>query len=307
MDFAPQFITGLLKIRKTLYNNKLQKMKLNILCIGDIVGRPGRRVLAEKLKTLVEELDADCVIANAENAAGGSGLTPQIYEKLTKYGVNLVTLGDHTYRKRDIIQTLESSDNIVRPANLSELASGKGFAFYKTGKGPTVGVVSLIGRIFMKPADCPYNSIDKLLPRIVHEADIIFVDMHAEATSEKLAMGYHLDGRVSCVFGTHTHVVTADEKIMSRGTAYITDIGMTGGHNSILGRGAESVLKSFRTQMPYPFEIATGDVRINACLVTVDSNTKKAERIERICVKADQKDTTGYDTDDGKPEYFNNF
>ena len=139
-------------------------MKLNILCIGDIVGRPGRRVVAEKLKSVVSELDIDCVIANAENAAGGSGLTPQIYEKLLRYGVNLITLGDHTYRKRDITPTLENAPNIVRPANLSEHASGKRMATYTTRKGPTVGVVSLIGRIFMKPADCPYNAIDRILP-----------------------------------------------------------------------------------------------------------------------------------------------
>ena len=281
-------------------------MKLNILCIGDIVGRPGRRIIADKLKSLVRELDIDCVIANAENAAGGSGLTPQIYEKLLKYGVNLVTLGDHTYRKREIIKTLEVADNIARPANLSEFAAGRGVGVYKTGKGPTITVVSLIGRMFMKPADCPYNAVDKILSSLQQQADIIFVDFHAEATSEKVAMGYYLDGRVSCVFGTHTHVVTADERVLPKGTAYITDIGMTGAHDSVLGRGVESVLKSFRTQMPFPFEIATGDVKMNAILVTVDSNNKRAERIERIGVGGDGEDSTRYDSDDGKPEYFNN-
>ena len=280
-------------------------MKLNILCIGDIVGRPGRRILADKLNRLVKELNIDCVIANSENAAGGSGLTPQIYNKLLKYGVNLITLGDHTYRKRDIIQTLEVADNIARPANLSEFAAGRGVGACKTNKGPTVAVISLIGRLFMKPADCPYSAVDKILPSLQQQADIIFVDFHAEATSEKIAMGYYLDGRVSCVFGTHTHVATADERILSGGTAYITDIGMTGAHDSVLGRGAESVLKSFRTQMPVPFEIATGDVKVNAIVVTVDSNSKKAEHIERISVSADFEDTKTYDSDDGKPEYFN--
>jgi metallophosphoesterase (TIGR00282 family) len=281
-------------------------MKLNILCIGDIVGRPGRRIVADKLKSLVRKLSIDCVIANAENAAGGSGLTPQIYNKLLRYGVNLITLGDHTYRKRDIIKTLEVADNIARPANLSEFAAGRGVGVYKTGKGPTVAVISLIGRMFMRPADCPYNAVDRILPQLQQQADIIFVDFHAEATSEKVAMGYHLDGRVSCVFGTHTHIVTADEKILPKGTAYITDIGMTGGHNSVLGRGAESVLKSFRTQMPVPFEIATDDVKMSAIVVTADGNSKQAERIERIKIDAELKDTTGYDSDDGKPEYFNN-
>lgn len=281
-------------------------MKLKILCIGDIVGRPGRRVLAERLKGMVNDYAVDCVIVNAENAAGGSGLTPQIYEKLLRYGVNLITLGDHTYKKKDIIQTLETVGNLAIPANLSELAAGKGVGYYKTSKGPTVAAVSLIGRVFMKPADCPYGRIDKILPKIQQNADVVLLDFHAEATSEKIAMGYHLDGRVSCVFGTHTHVVTADEKILPNGTAYITDIGMTGAHDSVLGRNKDSVLKSFRTQMPIPFEIATSDVKLNAILVTIDSNTKKAERIERISISAGHEDTNNYDSDDGKAEYLNN-
>jgi len=282
-------------------------MKLNILCIGDVVGRPGRRILADGLTSLIRQNNVDCVIANAENAAGGSGVTPQIYNKLLRYGVNLITLGDHIYRKKDIIEVLENTDNIVRPANLSEHAAGKVSAVYKTAKGPTVGIVSLIGRIFMKPADCPYNAVDRILPQLKQKADIIIVDFHAEATSEKLAMGYHLDGRASCVFGTHTHVTTADEKILPKGTAYITDVGMTGPHDSVLGRGVENVLKSFRTQMPFPFEVAKDDVKINAVLVTVDSNTRIAERIERIRIDADIEDTASYDSDDGKPEYHNNF
>ncbi len=281
-------------------------MKLNILCIGDIVGRPGRRIVADRLKPLIKERSIDCVIANAENAAGGSGLTPQIYEKLLRYGVNLITLGDHTFRKRDIVKTLETTENIARPANFSEHAAGRGYCIYKTSKGPTVGVVALIGRLFMRPADCPYNAIDKILPKIEQQADIIVVDFHAEATSEKLAMGYYLDGHVSLCFGTHTHVVTADEKILPKGTAYITDIGMTGSHNSVLGRKIESVLKSFRTQMPVPFEIVTGDDKMNAILVTVDSNSKKAEYIERIQLNSESEDSVRYDSDDGKPEYFNN-
>jgi metallophosphoesterase (TIGR00282 family) len=282
-------------------------MKLNILCIGDIVGRPGRRILAERLKPLIEEHSIDCVIANAENAAGGSGLTPQIYDKLLRYGVNLVTLGDHAYRKRDIVTTLDRADNIARPANFSEFAAGRGTGLYQTGKGPTVGVVVLIGRLFMKPADCPYAAADKWIAKLQQQAEIIVVDFHAEATSEKVAMGYHLDGRVGCCFGTHTHIATADERILPKGTAYITDIGMTGAHDSVLGRKTQSVLKSFRSQMPVPFEIATGDVRMNGILLTVDSHTGKAERIERIRVEAQAEDTTRYDSDDGRPEYYNAF
>lgn len=282
-------------------------MKVNILCIGDIVGRPGRRVLADKLKALVQERSVDCVIANAENAAGGSGLTPQIYDKLLRYGVNLITLGDHAFRKKDIIETLERTDNIARPANFSEHAAGRGTGLYRTAKGPTVGVLVLIGRLFMKPADCPYAAADKWLPRLQQEADIIVVDFHAEATSEKIAMGYHVDGRAGCCFGTHTHVTTADECILPNGTAYISDVGMTGAHDSVLGRKRQSVLKAFRTQMPVPFEIATGDVRINGVVVTIDSNTRQAERIERIRVDADTQETTRYDSDDGRTEYYNSF
>jgi len=282
-------------------------MRLNLLCIGDIVGRPGRRILAEKLRSVVEEHGVDCVIANAENAAGGSGLTPQIYDKLLRYGVNLITLGDHAFRKRDIIETLDRADNIVRPANLSEHAAGKGIGTYQTAKGPTVGVLSLIGRLFMKPADCPYAAADKWIPRLQQQADIILVEMHAEATSEKVAMGYYVDGRAGCCFGTHTHIATADERILPKGTAYITDVGMTGAHDSVLGRKTQSVLKAFRTQMPVPFEIATGDVRMNAVLVTVNTHTKQAERIERLRVAGAAEDAAGYDSDDGRPEYFNAF
>lgn len=283
-------------------------MKINILCIGDVVGRPGRRILSQQLAPLVKEHAIDCVIVNAENAAGGSGITPQIYEKLCKYGVHLITLGDHCFRKKDIIPVLEGKNNIVRPANLSPYAAGKDYAIYQTSKGVTVGVVTLIGRIFMKPADCPYAKIDSILGKLRNEADVIIVEMHAEATSEKIAMGYYLDGKVSCVFGTHTHVVTADEKILPKGTAYITDIGMTGAMDSVLGRKSESVIRAFRTQMPYPFEIAAGDVRINGIIVTADGNTKKAESIRRL---EDKEHTPGddltYDSDDGRPESAGSF
>jgi 2',3'-cyclic-nucleotide 2'-phosphodiesterase len=284
-------------------------MKVNILCIGDVVGRPGRNIIAGKLRSLIRDHELDCVIVNAENAAGGSGCTPQIHDKMIKYGANLVTLGDHTYRKRDIIPTLENAPDIVRPANWSPAAPGKDFAIYTTSKGPSIGVFTLLGRIFMKPADCPYRAADAVISKMKQKADIMILDFHAEATSEKIAMGYYLDGRVSCVFGTHTHVMTADECILPGGTAYITDIGMTGPHDSVLGRRKESVIKAFTTQMPVPFEVAHGDVRINGILVTVDSHTKRAESIKRISVAspAGAEDTVTYDSDDGKPEYFNAF
>lgn len=283
-------------------------MKVNVLCIGDVVGRPGRRILSSHLLPVVREHSIDCVIVNAENAAGGSGITPQIYDKLCKYGVHLITLGDHCYRKKDIIPTLESQPNIVRPANLSPCAAGRDYAVYQTSKGVTIGIITLIGRIFMKPADCPYAKVDSLLPKIRNEADLVFVEMHCEATSEKVAMGYYLDGKVSCVFGTHTHVMTADERILKNGTAYITDIGMTGASDSVLGRKSESVVRAFRTQMPYPFEVATEDVRINGIVVMVDSHKKTAESIQRVVVAEDGAgDELAYDSDDGRPDYNNGF
>lgn len=280
-------------------------MKLNILCIGDIVGRPGRRALALRLAGLVKERQIDCVIANAENAAGGSGLTPQIYDKLLKYGVHLITLGDHAFRKKDIIPVLEGNTNITRPANLSASAAGRDYAIYQTARGVSVAVIPLIGRIFMKPADCPYAKIDSILPRVSQQAEIVFVEMHAEATSEKVAMGYYLDGKVACVFGTHTHIVTADERLLHKGTAYITDIGMTGSHDSVLGRKSECVIRAFRTQMPYPFEIATGDVRMSGIIVTVNSHTHTAEKIERIQLTLDEAEAIEYDNDDGRPDFQN--
>ena len=283
-------------------------MKVKVFCIGDIVGRPGRRILSQQLSPFVKENGVDCVIVNAENAAGGSGLTRQIYEKLLRYGAHLVTLGDHCYRKKEIIPVLENQSDIIRPANLSAYSAGKDYAIYQTSKGATVAVVTLIGRIFMKPADCPYTKIDALLPKLKNEADIIIVEMHAEATSEKVAMGYFLDGKVSCVFGTHTHIMTADERIMKNGTAYITDIGMTGAADSVLGRNPESVVKAFRTQMPFPFEVAAGDVRINGILVTIDTHTQKAESIERVVLREETPgDTQAYDSDDGRPDHNNGF
>lgn len=282
-------------------------MKVNVLCIGDIVGRPGRHVLSQNLFKFVQENSVDCVIANAENAAGGSGITPQIYDKLCRYGVNIITLGDHAYRKKDIIPTLETADNIIRPANISVNCAGKDFAIYETSKGVRVGVITLIGRIFMKPADCAYAKIDSLLGKIKNAADVVFVEVHAEATSEKIAMGYYLDGKVSCVFGTHTHVMTADEKILPKGTGYITDLGMTGAHDSVLGRVTEAVVKSFRTQMPVPFGVATGDVRMSGIVVCVDSNTKQAEQIRRVQVCDTGQDDIGYDSDDGRMEPINGF
>ena len=269
------------------------------------MGRPGRQILAEELHHIVSDNDVDCTIVNAENAAGGSGITASISDKLRKYGVNLITLGDHIYRKRDIIETLENAQDMVRPANLSPQAAGKEWAVYTTDQGPQVAVISLLGRMYMPlPSDNPYNAVERILTKIPSDIKIIVVDMHAEATSEKIAMGWFLDGRVSLVYGTHTHVTTADETILPNQTAYITDLGMTGPHESVLGRKTERVLKSLVTQMPFPYSIATGDIRMNGILVTVEAHTGRATHIERICRRTETESSVIYDNDDGKPDNY---
>jgi len=274
-------------------------MQIKLLCIGDLVGRPGRHILSDHLSRIVKEHEIDCVIINAENAAGGSGLTAKVYEKLQRYGVNLITLGDHIYRKREIIETLESSDCIIRPANLSSQAPGKEWAVYTTNRGPQVAVVSVLGRLFMNlPADNPFHAVDRVIKKIPSDVKIIVLDYHAEATSEKIAMGWYLDGRISLLFGTHTHVPTADETVLPKGTAYITDVGMTGPHESVIGRNVEPVLKSLVTQIPCPYGIATGDLRLNGIIVTVDSHTGQAGDIQRLSIKGTYDNQGPYDQDD---------
>ncbi len=282
-------------------------MLVKLLCVGDIVGRPGRQMLADHLVHLVKEHDIDCTIVNAENVAGGSGLTNAIYDKLIKYGVNLITLGDHVYRKREIVNTLNSSSCIVRPANLSPLAAGKEYAIYQTKRGPKVAVITILGRMYMSmPGDNPLIAIDRILQKLPPGIDIVVVEIHAEATSEKICMGWHLDGRVSAVFGTHTHVTTADETVLPKGTAYITDLGMTGPHKSVLGRDIERVLQANITQMPFPFSIATEDLRLNGIIVTVESLTGRAVDIQRVCICGTHEPGQAYDEDDGKPDNYNN-
>jgi len=263
-------------------------MQVNILCIGDVVGRPGRQAVAQALGPLVKQHDLHCVICNVENAAGGSGLTPQLYEKFKRYGVHLLTLGDHVYRRQEIIPLLEAAEDIVRPANFPPTAPGKTFAIHQTRLGPQVGVVSVMGRLFMKPpTDCPFRTVDGVLSRIPAEVKVVVVDMHAEATSEKIAMGWHLDGRVSLIFGTHTHVPTADERILPQGTGYITDVGMTGPYDSVLGRRKDRVMRAMLTSMPSPFDVADDDVRLCGVLAAVDSISGRTTHIERICVEVE--------------------
>ena len=265
-------------------------MQLKLLCVGDIVGSPGRRVLRQALPTIVETHQIDCVIVNAENAAGGSGLTAQLHQKITNYGTDLITLGDHIYRRREVIRVLEESDNIVRPANLPAAAPGKEYAVCETASNHRVAIISILGRLFMKTqANCPFAAVDRVLAEIPKETRTIVVDMHAEATSEKIAMGWYLDGRVSAVFGTHTHVATADERILPKGTAYITDVGMTGPYDSVLGRTKEIVLTSMRTGVPNVFPVAKDDPRLCGIVVSVDTSTGLATGIERICYNGTQE------------------
>jgi metallophosphoesterase (TIGR00282 family) len=234
------------------------------------------------LGDLLKVRPIDVVIVNAENAAGGSGFTPGIFEELRALGVDCVTLGDHVYRKKEVVPLLAESDRVLRPANLQPEAVGRGYTILESQSGFPFAVVSLLGRTFMKPSDCPFHAVDKILAEIGDRAKLIFVDMHAEATSDKIAMGWHLDGRATCVFGTHTHVQTADERVLPGGTAYITDLGMTGPYEGVLGRRKEKVLSALVTGMPTYFDVASGDLRVCGALVTADTATGRATAIERL-------------------------
>src|SRR3954470_22404521 len=276
-------------------------MSLRILCLGDIVGRPGRQVVHQKLPGVVRDRQVDLVVANAENIAGGSGITRNLFDKIRAYGVDVVTLGDHIYKKSDIIPTLQTSERIVRPANLSRDAAGRPFTFVQTNKGVSVGVFSLLGRIYMNlPSNDPFAAADWVLEQIPAGVKVCVCDMHAEATSEKVAMGHWLDGRCSLIVGTHTHIPTADAKILPGGSAYITDLGMCGPYDSVLGRRKDRVIKHMTTNMPFPFEVATGDVRLCGALAEIDEQTGRALSIERIDVPGGNADQA-YDADDKNP------
>ncbi len=259
-------------------------MKVNILALGDIVGQPGRNIIENRLPALIKGENVDFAVANAENAAGGSGLTSDVARKLLACGLDVLTMGDHVWKKKEIIQILETERRVLRPANYSPLAKGRGWVVVKNHLGPSIAIINLLGRAFMSPIDCPFRAVDQILDEISKDVQIIIVDLHAEATSEKVAMGWYLDGRVSAVLGTHTHVQTADERVLPGSTAYITDLGMTGPYHSVLGRNKDHVLKHITTQMPTRFEVADKDVRMSGVIVTVDASTGKAEGIKRVVV-----------------------
>jgi len=263
-------------------------MDFRALLIGDIVGKPGRRALAAALPKLLAERPIDVVIANAENAAGGSGISPSIFEEIRAMGVDCLTMGDHVYRKKEAVPLLAESDRILRPANLQPEAVGRGYTVLESQSGFPFAVVSLLGRTFMKPADCPFHAVDRILAEIGDRTKLIFVDMHAEATSDKIAMGWHLDGRATAVCGTHTHIQTADERILPKGTAYITDLGMTGPYDSVLGRKKDKVLAALVTGMPVYFDVAIGDLRVSGALVTADTQTGLATAVERVSISVSE-------------------
>ncbi len=259
-------------------------VEITILAVGDIVGRPGRAGAVEVIKRLREERGVEFVVANGENAAAGSGLTPKIVEKLLCGGVDVITTGDHVFRNKEIEKVIDDEPRLLRPANLLSAARGHGYGVFDGPGGVKIGVANLQGSLFMRstPLNDPFAAADEVVTSLRDEAAVIVVDMHAEATSEKIAMGYFLDGRASLVFGTHTHVQTADECIRPGGTAYITDIGMTGPHDSVLGRRVDRVLSRFTTGMPAKFDVATGDVRLSGVIVKARADTGKAVSIERI-------------------------
>ena len=263
---------------------------ITLLFIGDIVGRPGRQILKRALAPLVERHGVDLVIANVENAAAGFGVTPEIADELLDAGVQVMTGGNHTWDKKEIVPYFEHQPRLLRPANMPAGTPGRGSYVARTAAGVGVGVVNAMGRVFMTAIDDPFRVVLTEIDVVRRDASVVFVDFHAEATSEKVAMGWHLDGRATAVVGTHTHVQTADERVLPRGTAYITDVGMTGPHDSVIGVERGAILARFMTGLPQRFETATENPRINGVLITADERTGRATTITRLNLSADDVD-----------------
>ncbi len=257
---------------------------MRILMVGDVVGRPGRRAAGVVLPQLRREFKIDLVIANGENAAGGIGLTKETAEELFAAGVDVITSGNHIWDQREIIPTLDSDVAILRPLNYPPGVPGRGYII----KGQAL-VVNVVGRTFMGNFDCPFRAMDQLLEQLVHRPSVTIVDFHAEATSEKAALGWYLDGRVSAVLGTHTHVGTIDARLFPKGTAFITDVGMTGPVDSVIGDDTDAVIKRFLTQLPHRLSVGKGSVVLNSVLVDVDEGTGKARGILRIDRELEQQ------------------
>lgn len=262
---------------------------MRILCVGDVIGQVGRRMLKRHVPKLIRERDIDFVIANGENAAGGLGITPQVADELFAAGVDCITTGNHVWRHKEIIERIAKDERLLRPANYPPGTVGCGWTMLRPsrhGKSENaICIVCLLGLVFMEPLDCPFRTIDRILEEIGNATKVIAVDFHAEATSEKQAFARYVDGRVSLVFGTHTHVMTADECILPNGTAYITDIGMTGPIESVIGMKADAIIHRFITRLPIKFEPASGRGMLSGVLVDVDETTGKAKSIERILIE----------------------
>ncbi|MFS0786955.1 TIGR00282 family metallophosphoesterase [Shouchella sp. 1P09AA] len=254
---------------------------MKILFIGDVVGSPGRDMITEHIKQLKQEYKPTVTIINGENAAHGKGITEKIYKGFLAQGAQMVTLGNHTWDKREIFSFIDDATSLVRPANYPEGTPGVGYRIININQ-VKLAVINLLGRTFMNPVNCPFQKADDILEEIDGQADVIFVDFHAETTSEKQAMGWYLDGRVSAVIGTHTHVQTADERILPGGTAFLSDVGMTGPLDGILGMDRQAVLHKFLTSLPAKFEVAEGKRQLNACLITINDKTHKATQLSRI-------------------------
>jgi 2',3'-cyclic-nucleotide 2'-phosphodiesterase len=255
---------------------------VNILLIGDVVGRPGRELVRKGLRALIDVHGLDFVIANAENAAAGFGVTKDIGDTLLESGIDVLTSGNHIWDKKEVIDYIKAERRLLRPANYPAGVPGRGSYVAQAADGRAVGVINAMGRVFMLPIDDPFAVVLREIDAIRHRTRVIIVDFHAEATSEKIAMGWHLDGRVTAIIGTHTHVQTADERILPKGTAYLTDVGMTGPHDSIIGMEVEPSLARFLNGMPTKFEPASGNPRLNGVIVEADDRSGLATRITRI-------------------------
>ncbi len=264
---------------------------MRILFLGDIFGKPGREIAKRAVPALVEQRDIDFVIANVENSAAGFGVTGDIADTILSYGVDVMTSGNHIWDKKEVLDYIPRQPKLLRPANFPAGVPGRGSCVGRTRTGEPVGVINLMGRIFMTPLDDPFAIALREIDAMRAKTRVIIVDFHGEATSEKVAMGWHLDGRVTAVFGTHTHVQTADERVLPKGTACLTDVGMTGPHDSIIGVTVDAALGRFLNAMPVRFESATGPGRLNAVIVTADPGTGKATAIERLNMSAQDVDT----------------
>jgi len=255
---------------------------MHVLFIGDIFGKPGRKILQEKLPSLISDYNVDFCLANAENAAGGFGITPQIADELLESELDILTSGNHVWDKRQIVPYLDLQPRLLRPHNYPASAPGTGIFLGKSRHGTPIGVLNIQGRVFMPSLDCPFSIGRSAVEQLRRQAQVVVVDVHAEATSEKQALAWYLDGQVSAIIGTHTHVQTADERILPKGTAYITDVGMTGPHDSVIGSVPELALDRFLRQMPIRLEPALGNIRLCAVVVDIDETTGRAKSIERL-------------------------